>query len=96
MTEGFIFGTTSFYFDICIAKVKGTSSPAQALLSFIITIAKYYIYKSKFYLKNLSIKGFENFLKQNFLSEMYKAKLNKTYDKSLGKWLSLYNYMITL
>ena len=49
------------------------SSPAQALLSYIITIAKYYIYKSKFYLKNLSIKGFENFLKQKFLSEMYEG-----------------------
>ena len=53
------------------------SSPAQALLSYIITIAKYYIYESKFYLKNLSINCFENFLKQKFLSEMYKAKLNK-------------------
>ena len=28
------------------------SSPVQALLNYIITIAKYYIYKSKFYLKN--------------------------------------------
>ena len=42
------------------------SSPAQALLSYIITISKYYIYKSKFYLKNLSIKGFEIFLSRNF------------------------------
>ena len=72
------------------------SSPVQALLSYIITVAKYYIYKSKFYLKNVSIKGFENFLKQKFLSEMYIAKLNKTFDKFLGKWSSLYNYMIAL
>ena len=42
------------------------SSPAHALLSYIITVAKYYIFERKFYLKNLSIKGFENFLKQKF------------------------------
>ena len=54
------------------------------------------IYKSKFYLKELSIKGFENFLKQKFINEMYIAKINKTYDKFLGKWSSLYNYMITV
>ena len=72
------------------------SSPAQPFLSYMITVAKYYTYKSKFHLKNLSIKGFENFLKQKFLNEMYIAKINKTYDKFLGKWSSLYNYMITL
>ena len=44
-------------------------------------------------MKTLSIKGFENFLKQKFLNEMYIAKINKTYDKFLGKWSSLYNYM---
>ena len=72
------------------------SSPPQAFLSYFITVAKYFIYKSKFYLKELSIKGFENFLKQKFINEMYIAKINKTYDRFLGKWSSLYNYMITV
>ena len=72
------------------------SSPPQAFLSYFITVAKYFIYKSKFYLKALSIKGFENFLKQKFINEMYIAKINKTYHKFLGKWSSLYNYMITV
>ena len=47
-------------------------------------------------MKMLSIKGFENFLKQKFVNKMYIAKINKTYDKFLGKWWSRYNYMITL
>ena len=47
-------------------------------------------------MKMLSIKGFENFLKQKFINEMFIAKMNKTYDKFLGKWSSLYSYMITL
>ena len=42
------------------------------------------------------MKGFENFLKQKFINEMYIAKNNKTYDKFLGKWSSLYNYMKTV
>ena len=67
-----------------------------AFLSYFITVAKYFIYENKFYLKDLSIKGFENFLKQKFINEMYIAKINKTYDKFLGKWSSLYNYMITV
>ena len=72
------------------------SSHSQALLSYLITVAKYYIYKSKFHMKMLSIKGFENFLKQKFINEMFIGKISKTYDKFLGKWSSLYNYMITL
>ena len=49
-------------------------STAQSFLSYIITIAMYYIYKSKFHIKKLSIKGFENYLKQKFLNEMYIVK----------------------
>ena len=72
------------------------SSPSQVLLSYIITVAKYYIYKCKFYKKTLSLKGFEAFLKLKFLNEMYIAKVNNRLDKFLGKWSSLYNYMITI
>ena len=72
------------------------SKSTQALLSYLITVAKYYIYKSKFYSKNLCIKGFESFLRQKFINEMYIAKLKGTYDKFLGKWSSLYNYMSKL
>ena len=60
------------------------SSSAQVIVSYLITAAKYYIYESKFNMKNTSIKG------------LYIAKLNKIYDKFLGKWSSLYNYMISL
>lgn len=72
------------------------SSPTQVFLSYMLTVAKYFIYKNKFYKKSLDLKGFECFLKQKFLNEMYIAKINKSYDKFLGKWSSIYNYMITL
>ena len=72
------------------------SSSAQVIVIYLITVAKHYIYKSKFITKNISIKGFENFLKLKFSNEMYIAKLNKKYDNFLGKWSSLYNYMIIL
>ena len=44
------------------------SSSAQVIVSYLITVAKYYIYKSKFNTKNISIKGFENFLKWTSLN----------------------------
>lgn len=69
---------------------------SQILINYIIIVAKYYIYKSKFYLKKVSIKGFENFLKQKFQNEMYISKITRTYDKFLGKWSLLYNFMINL
>ena len=72
------------------------SSTPRAFLSYFFTVAKYFIYNSNFNLKKWSIKGFENFLKQKIINEMYIAKINKTYDKFLGKWSSLYNYMITV
>ena len=71
------------------------STPSQVLLSYILTVAKYYI-KSKFYKKEVSLKGFESFLKFKFLNEMYIAKINNRLDRFLGKWSSLYNYMITI
>ena len=87
--------TTNITLQIDLKKII-FSYPAQPLVSYFITAAKYFVYKSKFFTKNLSIKSFENFLKQKFLNEMYIAKINKTYDKFLGKWSSLYKYMITL
>ena len=72
------------------------SSPSQVLSSYILTVAKYYIYKSKFYKKEVNLKGFESFLKFKFLNEMYIAKINNRLDRFLGKWSSLYNYMITI
>ena len=35
------------------------SSSAHVIVSYLITIAKYYIYKSKFNTKNINIKGFD-------------------------------------
>ena len=85
----------SIYLHIDLKTIMFSKS-TQALLSYLITVAKYYIYKSKFYSKNLCIKGFESFLRQKFLNEMYISKLKGTYDKFLGKWSSLYNYMSKL
>lgn len=42
------------------------SACSQALIHFIIVVAKYYIYKNKFVIKTLSIEGFERYLKKIF------------------------------
>ena len=50
--------TTNITLQIDLKKII-FSYPAQPLVSYIITAAKYFIYKSKFFTKNLSIKSFE-------------------------------------
>ena len=63
-----------------------------SLLSYLIVSAKYYIYKNKFYNKSINMQGFEAYVKNKFINEMYIAKINNTYSKFLGKWYSLYHY----
>ena len=65
-----------------------------SLLNYLIVLAKYYIYKNKFYHKTLNIKGFESYVKVKFKNEMYIAKINNTYDKFLGMWSSIYHYFM--
>ena len=63
-----------------------------SLLNYLIVLAKYYIYKNKFCNKSITIQGFEAYVKNKFINEMFIAKINNTYSKVLGKWSSLYHY----
>ena len=63
-----------------------------SLLNYLIVLVKYYIFK--FHKKSLNIRKFESYVKVKFNNEMYIAKINKTYDKFLGKWSSLYHYFM--
>ena len=49
----------------------------SSLISYLIIIAKYYIYKTKFLSKHLSIQGFQSLLKRKFKNEQYIARINK-------------------
>ena len=69
------------------------SACSQALTHFIIVAAKYYIYKSKFFIKKLSIEGFERYLKIKFLNEQIIAKIHNKTDTFLKKWSNLHTYM---
>ena len=69
------------------------SACSQALTHFIIVAAKYYIYKSKIFIKKLSIEGFERYLKIKFLNEQYIAKIHNKTDTFLKKWSNLHTYM---
>ena len=53
------------------------SACSRALMHFITVAAQYYIYKSKFVIKKLSIEGFERYLKIKLLNEQYIAKNDK-------------------
>ena len=56
------------------------------ILNYLLDVAKYYIYKSKFAQENISILGFKAILKKAFEEEKYIAKINDKYAKFLGKW----------
>ena len=62
------------------------------MLNYLIVLAKYYIYKNKFYNKSINIQSFEAYVKNKFINKIYIAKINNTYYKFLGKWSSLYHY----
>ena len=54
------------------------------MLNYLIVLAKYYIYKNKFYNKSINIQGFEAYVKNKFINKIYIAKINNTYNKFLG------------
>ena len=62
-------------------------------MHFIKIAAKYYIYKSIFFKKMLSIEGFERYLKMQFLNEQYIAKIHNKTDTFLKKWSNLHTSM---
>ena len=69
------------------------SSCSQTLIHFITYAAQYYVYKSKFGTKKLSIVWFEGYLKLKFANEQYIANVNNKMDSFEKKWNKLLTYM---
>ena len=63
----------------------------QQLLNYILTVAKQYIYKTKFFADELNLNAFISILKDKFRCEKYIAFINNTFAKFLSKWGPLYN-----
>lgn len=62
------------------------------LVNYIYVLAKYYIYKTKFVSRNISVQGFVNLIKKKMLSERYISFINNRINKFLKKWHFIYNY----
>ena len=62
-------------------------------MHFITVAAQYYIYKSKFVIKKLSIEEFERYLKIKLLNVQNIAKINNKTDTFLKKWSNPHIYM---
>lgn len=65
----------------------------NSLSNYLLVVAKYYIYTTKFKSRQLSIAGFKQLLKRKFEGEKYISKINNKYEKFLGKWSALYNQL---
>ena len=65
----------------------------KLLLNYLLVVAKYYIYKTKFVQESISILGFKAILKKKFEEEKYIAKINDKYARFIGKWSSLYTVL---
>lgn len=61
------------------------------LVNYIFTLAKHYIYKTKFFANELDVNAFIAILKDKFRCEKYIAYLNNKLAKFLSKWGPLYN-----
>lgn len=64
------------------------------LINYIFTLAKHYIYKTKFYTNELDINAFKAILKDKCRCEKYIAYLNNNLSKFLSKWGPLYNILV--
>ena len=62
----------------------------NSLSNHLLVVAKYYIYKTKFTSRQLSMAGFKQLLERKFEGEKYIAKINNKYEKCLSKWSALY------
>ena len=65
----------------------------NSLSNNLLVVAKYYIYKTKFTSRQLSMAGFKQLLKRKFENEKYTAKINNKYVNFLSKWSALYNQL---
>ena len=68
----------------------------NSLSNYILVVAKYYIYKTKFTSRHLRMAGFKQLLKRKFESEKYIAEINNKYENFLSKWSALYNQLNNL
>lgn len=66
----------------------------QDLQNYILVLAKYFIYKTKFFMNRLRMDNFITYLKRKFCDEMYLNKVNNTFDNFISKWSALYTVFI--
>ena len=69
-----------------------TRPKGKQLINYIFMLAKYYIYKTKFFTHNLDIENFITYLKRKFHIEKYISIINNKIDKFMGKWSTLYQF----
>ena len=67
-------------------------SGKKELVNYIYVLAKYFIYQSKFFTRNININGFISLLKKKMLSEKYICFINGKMGKLFTKWSVVYNY----
>lgn len=63
----------------------------NVLLNYVLILAKYYIYRTKFFSNSINIRTFLLYLKRKFQNEKYIYMLHNNYNKFLAKWSDLYN-----
>ena len=64
----------------------------DVIINHLITLGKYYIYKTKFFQQNLNLSAFHQIVKKDFITEKYIALINFKADRFNGKWSVVYNF----
>lgn len=78
-------------FHMTIKSILFFKEAYSVVLNHIVILAKYYIYRTKFFTNSINMVTFIAFLKKKFQNEKYISKLHNNYDKFLAKWSALYH-----
>ena len=73
-------------FDLTIRTVLFSKQPENKLLNHLLLLARYFIYKTKFFTNYIRLETFISYLKRKYLNEKYISKLHNNQDKFVAKW----------
>lgn len=74
---------------VTVKSVIFSKQSQNDLINYILLLAKYYIYRTKFFTNLVRIETFIPYLRKKFQNEMYISKLHNKLDKFLAKWSAL-------
>ena len=75
--------------QLTIKNVLFSKQAHNILVNYLLLLAKYYIYRTKFFSNQISIENYLVYVRRKFQNEKYIAKLHNKQDAFVAKWSAL-------